>query len=121
MFLTREVESLGKTNAGIKSENLPILELTQDNGSESRVISKADLDELKQVELDICDISKLANLNDFKVNMDDNFYLRATQYFDFVKNPYVFRVGDTGVKINFNGDKKLRDSIKNIVIKSSSH
>lgn len=112
---------MGIIKCGIKAKNMPILNIKEENGSVDGLISKTDLEGLKQVDIDKCDVSRLADLDSFSVNMDDNFYLRATQYFDFVKNPYVFRVGDTGVKINFNGDKKLRDSIKNIVIKSSSH
>ena len=49
-----------------------------------------------------------------KIDIDEPIINRARRYFQDIKNPYIFRVGDIGVKINCSGDKNLADSIVNI-------
>ena len=40
-----------------------------------------------------------------KIDVEEPIINRARKYFMDIKNPYIFRVGDIGVKINCSGDK----------------
>lgn len=65
---------------------------------------------------DICSIEKsdLVDLCSVEVNRDMPLESRMSEYIKAVKNPYLFRVGDVGVKINCIGNKDLMDAIVNI-------
>ena len=39
---------------------------------------------------------------------------RCEKYFKTVKNPYAFRVGKVGVKVNFVGSNDFADSLANL-------
>ena len=50
-------------------------------------------------------------MKSISINTKQPVTKRVEEYFDAVKNPYIFRVGDVGVKINCVGNKNLEESI----------
>ncbi|MCM1115576.1 MAG: hypothetical protein NC397_08790 [Clostridium sp.] len=79
-----------------------------------RMFTKSQLDECRKADFNICNINDLPDVTNLKIDIDEPIINRARKYFKDVKNPYMFRVGDVGVKINCSGDKNLSDSIVNI-------
>ena len=65
-----------------------------------------------------CKVKDLPDVTNLKIDVEEPIINRARKYFMDIKNPYIFRVGDIGVKINCSGDKNLSDSIMNIVTSS---
>ena len=49
-----------------------------------------------------------------KIDTNEPIGKRCEKYFCEVKNPYAFRVGDVGVKINFVGNNDFTDSLANL-------
>lgn len=84
-----------------------------------RMFTKSQLDECRKADFNSCKINDLPDVTNLKIDVDEPIINRARKYFQDIKNPYIFRVGDVGVKINCSGDKNLSDSIMNIVISSN--
>lgn len=78
------------------------------------MFTKSQLDECRKADFNTCKIDDLPDVAKVKIDIDEPIINRAMKYFQAVKNPYIFRVGDVGVKINCSGDKNLADSIVNI-------
>ncbi len=84
-----------------------------------RMFTKSQLDECRKADFNTCKINDLPDVTNLKIDVDEPIINRAGKYFKDVKNPYIFRVGDVGVKINCSGDKNLSDSIVNIATSSN--
>lgn len=79
-----------------------------------RMFTKSQLEECRKADFNTCNLNDLPDATNLKIDIDEPVINRARKYFKDVKNPYMFRVGDVGVKINCSGDKNLSDSIVNI-------
>lgn len=78
------------------------------------MFTKSQLDECRKADFSSCKIDDLPDVRNLKVNIEEPIINRTRKFFMDVKNPYMFRVGDVGVKINCSGNKSLSDSIVNI-------
>lgn len=78
------------------------------------MFTKSQLDECRKADFNTCNMNDLPDVTNLEIDIDEPIINRARKYFKDVKNPYMFRVGDVGVKINCSGDKDLSDSIVNI-------
>ncbi|MGN1420939.1 MAG: DUF6870 family protein [Eubacterium sp.] len=78
------------------------------------MLSKSDLDECRRADINSFDINDLTDITNLNIDTGKPIINRTEEYFGTVKNPYMFRVGDVGVKINCIGDKELADSIINL-------
>ena len=83
-----------------------------------RMFTKSQLDECRKADFNTCKVKDLPDVTNLKIDVEEPIINRARRYFQDIKNPYIFRVGDIGVKINCSGDKNLSDSIMNIVTSS---
>lgn len=79
-----------------------------------RMFTKSQLEECRKADFNTCNLNDLPDATNLKIDIDEPVINRARKYFKDVKNPYMFRVGDVGVKINCSGNKDLSDSIVNI-------
>lgn len=60
----------------------------------------------------------LADISSIKIDTKEPIEKRCKKYFDTVKNPYAFRVGKVGVKINFVGRNDFAASLANLASKN---
>ena len=97
---------------GIKFLSMPTIIQERRVG---RMFSKEELKKCRSADICSCDINKLTDVTNLKVDVSESIIDRARKYFQSVRNPYMFRVGDVGVKINCGKGKKLSDSIIDIV------
>lgn len=81
-----------------------------------RMFTKSQLDECRKADFNTRKINDLPDVTNLKIDIDEPIINRVRKYFQDIKNPYIFRVGDVGVKINCSGDKNLSDSIMNIAL-----
>lgn len=84
-----------------------------------RMFTKSQLDECRKADFNTCNMNDLPDVTNLKIDIDEPIVNRARKYFKDVKNPYMFRVGDVGVKINCSGNIDLSESIMNIVTSSN--
>jgi hypothetical protein len=85
------------------------------------MFTQKQLDELKQKELKSTAKDELIDLKELHIPIDRFYTHKLGDYFDFVRNPYMFRVGDVGVKVNFGDGKRFSDSIMDVVTNPDSY
>lgn len=78
------------------------------------MLTKSQLDECRKADFSTCNMNDLPDVTNLEIDIDEPIINRTRKYFKDVKNPYMFRVGDVGVKINCSGNKNLSDSIVDI-------
>lgn len=96
---------------GLNYCKLPMLILERRVG---KMFTKSELERCRNAEIFNVNKNDLYDLSFVSIDRTQPVIKRASKYFDTVKNPYIFRVGDVGVKINCVGNKSLTDSIIDI-------
>ena len=61
----------------------------------------------------IADYSKdsLVDLRDVKIDSGKSVPEKMNEYFEQIKNPYLFKVGDIRVKLSFGGERSFADAL----------
>ena len=95
----------------IESQDLPTIKV---KGCVGKMLTKSELEECRKADFNSFDINDLTDIKNLNIDTGKPIINRTAKYFETVKNPYMFRVGDVGVKINCIGDKDLSDSIINL-------
>lgn len=96
---------------GINFQELPKIMVWRDY----HMFNLEQLNELKRADIKKVDKSELVDMKALNVPIDRLYTYKLSDYFDFVRNPYMFRVGDVGVKVNFGNGKRFSDSIMDVV------
>lgn len=96
---------------GINFPEMPKISVWRD----CRMLSRKQLEELKQADIKSTDKKELVDMKNLTIPIDRIYHYKLSDYFDFVRNPYMFRVGDVGVKVNFGDGKRFSDSIMDVV------
>lgn len=78
------------------------------------IYTREELEQLKNVNIDDLASENLADISNMKIDTNEPIEKRCKKYFDTVKNPYAFRVGTVGVKVNFVGSNDFADSLANL-------
>ena len=80
-------------------------------------MNTAQLEQLRQVNIDAMDKTEFMELNQVKVDGAAPAADRLWQYLSQVKNPYAFRVGDVAVKIEFSSSgRSMTDALSNYLL-----
>lgn len=77
--------------------------------------SCAELEQCRNLDFCQCDKEGLTDISNIEIDTDKSVVERIQNYFLSVNNPYMFRVGDVGVKVNCLGEKDLNDVLAEIV------
>lgn len=81
--------------------------------------TKDELEKFRRADISSCNMNDLTDVTKLMIDIDEPIINRAQKYFKDVKNPYMIRVGDVGVKINCGNGKNLSDCVINIVSSQS--
>ncbi len=76
------------------------------------------LKNLQSVDIETADISQLKDITEIKIDDNDPPMLRILKFMEQVKNPYLFKVGNTPVKIVFSpkySNRTIEDGLENII------
>lgn len=79
------------------------------------MLSKSDLQERSEQDLLSCDIDSLVDLHEITIDTDKTVVDRVRDYIEQVKNPYLFKVGDITVKVNYRNGKTITDAVITIL------
>ena len=88
---------------------------TNTERSDNMIRSMGELFIYQMGEVATCDKDRLTDLSRVEVDKDLPVVERVRDYIHQVGNPYLFKVGDTAVKIEFGGGSALADSIAKII------
>ena len=78
----------------------------------------AKLNNMKNAVIDDNNAAELVDINSIVIDENSDMKSKVLKYIEDVKNPYLFKVGDTIVKINFSdSDKTINEKIAEMVIR----
>lgn len=81
-----------------------------------RVLDIAQLQNLKSVGAVDCNLSSLTDLKVISVDTSQPTANRMISFAEQIKNPYLFKVGEFAVKVEYGEGKNLSDELANILI-----
>lgn len=75
------------------------------------------LNEMKNADLQKCNIEDLVDIRDVKIDKSKSQIEKLMDFIDKIKNPYLFKVGDTVVKVRFsdNNTQSFQQKMENII------
>ncbi len=80
------------------------------------MITKNELNEMKNADLLSCNAEDLVDIRDIKVDKDKSQYEKLIDFIEAIKNPYLFKVGSTIVKVKFADDNNtFQKRLENII------
>lgn len=74
------------------------------------------LNDLRNADFSTCNAEELADLRNVTVNREKPFNERTSDYIGQVRNPYLFRVGSTAVKVEFGTGKDFAEMLSDIIL-----
>ena len=80
-----------------------------------------DLINLKAVAIADCSKDSLVDLHDVKIDAEKSVPEKMNDYFEQIKNPYLFKVGDVGVKVSFGGDRSFTDALGAVISNGANY
>ena len=80
-----------------------------------------DLINLKTVAIADCSKDSLVDLHDVKIDAEKSVPEKMNDYFEQIKNPYLFKVGDVGVKVSFGGDRSFTDALGAVISNGANY
>ncbi len=85
------------------------------------MLNSSDLTSLKITA--IADVSKdnLVDLRDINIDTAKPVAERMTDYFEQIRNPYLFKVGDMKVKVDFGTNRGLTDALQSALKNSRNY
>ena len=81
------------------------------------MITIKNLNEMKNADLQSCNIDDLVDIRDVKVDKTKSQTEKLFDFIEKIKNPYLFKVGDTVVKVRFseNNTQSFQQKMENII------
>lgn len=74
------------------------------------------LETLRNADISACNPDELTDLRNVTVSREKPFCERAGDYIRQVRNPYLFRVGSTAVKVEFGEGKDFSELLTDIIL-----
>lgn len=79
------------------------------------MLELAQLQNLKSVGAADCNFSSLTDLKDIAVDTDKTTANRMISFAEQIKNPYLFKVGEFAVKVEYGEGRNLSDALAKIL------
>lgn len=99
----------------IKSINKSVPTKLNSERTGEQVLDIAQLQNLKSVGAVDCNLSSLADLKDISVDTSQPTANRMISFAKQIKNPYLFKVGEIAVKVEYGEGKNLSDALVDIL------
>lgn len=74
------------------------------------------LEMLRNAEISVCNAEELTDLRNVRISREKSFGERTSDYIGQVRNPYLFRVGNTVVKVEFSDGKAFADLLTDVIL-----
>lgn len=85
------------------------------------MLNSFDLIFLKNVAIADCSKDGLVDLHDVKIDPSKPVSEKMNDYFEQIKNPYLFKVGDMSVKLSFGGDRSFTDALGAVISNGANY
>jgi len=80
------------------------------------MIDPAELNCLKEANIEQCDPNQLVDLRSVSIDREKPVPQRVRSFVEQVINPYLFRVDDITVKVEFSSGKRLEDAMLSFLL-----
>lgn len=80
-----------------------------------RMLNRTQLEAARNAEVTSCDKSALADWNTVRLDTAKPTAERLEALCGFTRNPYLFRVGETVVKVEYSGERTLHDALARLL------
>lgn len=85
------------------------------------MLDSFDLIMLRNVVIADCSKDSLVDLHDVKIDAEKSVPEKMNDYFEQIKNPYLFKVGDVRVKVSFGGDRSFTDALGAVISNGANY
>ena len=75
------------------------------------MLNSFDLSNCKNAAIAENNKDSLVDLRDVKINTEKAVYERMEDFFEQIKNPYLFKVGDVKVKVSFGAERSFAEAL----------
>ena len=79
------------------------------------MLDSFDLIMLRNVDIAECSKDSLVDLHDVKIDAEKSVPEKMNDYFEQIKNPYLFKVGDMRVKLTFGGERSFNEALGAVI------
>lgn len=84
------------------------------------MLNSFDLAMLKNVAVTECSIDNLVDLRNVNIDVKKSVPEKINDYFLQIKNPYIFKIGDIKVKINFNENRTFAETLSTVILNENN-
>ena len=85
------------------------------------MLDSFDLIMLRNVDIADCSKDSLVDLHDVKIDAGKPVAYKMNDYFEQIKNPYLFKVGDIRVKVSFGGERSFTDVLGSAISNGANY
>lgn len=78
-------------------------------------MTSTELDACRRADIAACDPDSLADLRDVEIDRSKPVQDRLRSFMEQVHNPYLFKVGDIVVKVNYGGERDFSEALAYIL------
>ena len=79
------------------------------------MLDRNELRRLQQADISACDIDRLTDISNLQINANQRTIDKMSSFIDRVGNPYLFKVGKTVVKVEYEGGQSFTDAFANLI------
>jgi hypothetical protein len=117
--------ALGKPEAQARREGgagaLPSCYPRQSERRQNPMVAQTRIDEMRNADIRAADKNTLADMSDFEFDNSLSQEERAKRIFEKTKSPYLFRLGDTAVKLEFaESGPTMQDLMASLLLRHKS-
>jgi len=80
------------------------------------VLCRENLAKLKEAEISTCDADALIDLKNIKIDIQKTIEERAESFIEQVHNPYIFKIGDIIVKVDYGSGKDFSEILTDVIL-----
>ena len=80
------------------------------------MLNQIDLNTCRNADISACDISSLVDLRDIFIDPVNSLNERVESFLNQIHNPYLFKVEDIIVKVNYGNEKNISDALATVLL-----
>ena len=80
------------------------------------MLNRSELNRCREIDIMACDESDLVDLQDISIDTTKSVRERIDSFLEQVRNPYLFKVDDVIVKVNFSKERSLSDALASVFL-----
>ena len=79
------------------------------------MLDKTELKKLQSADIEACDKNSLTDINNIKIEADQQMVDKINSFVEHIGNPYLFKVGEIAVKVEYEGRTSFNKAFANII------